>query len=174
MGLGRSELFLSPTSLLVSAGTFLCPAGDLANINLMKRVALDFRLSLCTLGLPGVSAVLFESAEGKAPSSFQLRRAVCVWFGGWDSSVPSEQTPWDECTSLSPHSTPKPGAALPSSLAAQGFGAQHSVLHRFIAIPGESRAGKPSIFQTLLMILVYSLGYHHGCNAGTLLGCSHP
>lgn len=88
--------FLSHTSLLVSVGTFLCPASDLANINLMKSVALDFRLSLCTFGLPGVSGVLLESAEGKAVNSFQLHRVVGAWSGGypwrWGSSVPSEQT----------------------------------------------------------------------------------
>lgn len=104
--------FLSHTSLLVSVGPFLCPAGDLANINLMKRVALDFRLSLCTLGLPGLSGVLFEGAEGKALSSSssteRWARGLVAVLGAGTAVSPQGRQLWDEWTSLSPHPTSKP------------------------------------------------------------------
>lgn len=124
MGLGSFELAL--ISHKFADGPFLCPAGDLANINLMKRVALDFRLSLCTLGLAGVPGVLLGRAEGKTPS-----RAEGEWSGGCPGAgtavSPQSRHPWDQWMSLSPPLNQ--GQPFPPSLAARGFTEQRFCIH---------------------------------------------
>lgn len=102
----------------MSVGPFLFASCNLANINLTESVALDFRLSLCTLVLPRVSGVFLESIEGKALKSFWLHRAVGVLFGGclrgWDTRVPAAQTSVGRASfSLSLQSASKTEATLP-------------------------------------------------------------
>lgn len=100
----RGANWAAYTRLLVPIGLPFCASCNSANINPIESIALDFRLSLCTLLLLGISGVFSGGAEDqpwRASSSVeQWVPCLVTAFGAGTLVSPSPDLPGQSAFSL--------------------------------------------------------------------------